>query len=407
MATRKIGLMRDEEHEIEQILEEVDPLLNPNISPVDWITTFFEKSNISYDYQTSSYVIDGAAVELNVVISKIRLGLFDHEMLHLKNFVADALRVIKSKKDEEYINSLKDQIKFQKRSDNYFPDLIRAITGEYDELNELVFRHWMWLVKRKIFGLPTENELMLILYGKSGSGKSYFLRKLLSSLDQVTVFTDMRVFNDKFGLRQFDRNRIMVFDELDMVGEVSVEKLKNVITAQNISWRMMRSEALMKGKQNCSFVATTNLPVSEQIQDPTSSRRYWQLDTLPKIDWDAINNINYDYLWKSIDHNAKSPIAEHIPSVHSRQNDVILYKDEIDQWVDSSVIQFPITERSPSSSKLYESFQGYCQGNGIKIYPSFNQFCRQLYPKLKSKGFDGPIKEHRHNGTIWALKTKE
>ena len=114
MATRKIGLMRDEEHEIEQILEEVDPLLNPNISPVDWITTFFEKSNISYDYQTSSYVIDGAAVELNVVISKIRLGLFDHEMLHLKNFVADALRVIKSKKDEEYINSLKDQIKFQR-----------------------------------------------------------------------------------------------------------------------------------------------------------------------------------------------------------------------------------------------------------------------------------------------------
>lgn len=43
----------------------------------------------------------------------------------------------------------------------------------------------------------------------------------------------------------------MVFDELDIVGEVSVEKLKNIITAQTISWRIIRSESLMKGRQNC------------------------------------------------------------------------------------------------------------------------------------------------------------
>lgn len=404
MAARKIGLLGSEDHDLEQLLESVDPLLGPETSPVEWIISYFNKNGITYDYQTSSYLIDGNIVDLNVVISNIRLALFTHDMLHLKNYVQDALRIIKSKNDEDFLVSMRRKIKYRKASVNHLPDLIHALTGRNDELDEKVLGHWLWLVKRKIMGLPTDNEVMVILYGKSGSGKSYFLRKLLSVIDSLTVFTDMRVFNDKFGLRQFDRNRVMVFDELDMVGEVSVEKLKNVITAQTISWRMMRSESLMKGKQNCSFIATTNLPVREQIKDPTSSRRYWQIDTLPKIDWAKVNCINYQEVWSCINENAPSPIWYDLDQVHKRQRETILYRDEMDEWVDDNLIEFPITKSSPSSSILYDSYMNYCQTNGHKNHASFNQFCRQLHSKLELRGFVGPIKEHRYNGTIWAVK---
>lgn len=105
--------------------------------------------------------------------------------------------------------------------------------------------------------------------------------------------------------------------------------------------------------------------------------------------------------------NGESPVTNCIDVVNEKQNEIVLFKDDIDFWVESNVIQFPISEESPSSSKLYKSFEGFCSQNGIKSYSSFNQFCRQLYPKLKSMGFDWQINEHRHNGTIWALNVSK
>ena len=403
MGERQIGLIESEPLD-KNSAPEVDVLEREDTNPVKWVETFLSRNNIIYDYQTSGYMCDGELFEINTIISKLRLALFEYGVPHLKGYIQDALRILRKENDLRFLNKVREEFKFRNINKNEFSDLIVALTGRYDELDEKVFRHWLWLVKRKIAGLPTENEMMLILYGDSGSGKSYFLRKLLRKIDELTVYTDMRVFNDKFGLRQFDRNRVMVFDELDMVGEVSVEKLKNIITSQTMSWRVMRSESLMKGRQNCSFIATTNIPVCEQIIDPTSSRRYWQLDTLPRVDWNRVNSICYDSLWQSIDEHGPSPISNTLDDVSQRQSETIQAQDEIDMWVKLSLVEAPISESSPSSTALYKSFEEYCSGNGHKSYSSFNQFCRQLQPKLKSKGFDGRLKEHRHNGTVWAVK---
>lgn len=400
MGERKIGLMNDE--------DQVTPIhdVSPDEGPREWTEKYLEKNRILYDYKTSSFILDGSAVELDMIVSQIRLTLYQEDKLHFKNFVLDALRLIRKKKDFLYIKEVKERFSYNPGADeSQFQVLMKAITGDIDDLNCSVLKHWMWLVKRKLWGLATDNEMMIVLYGTSGSGKSYFVRKLLSPLDEFVTYTDMRVFNDKFGVRQFTRNRVMVFDELDMVSEVSVDKLKNVITAEQITWRMLRSEAIMSGKQNCSFIATTNVPVNEKIMDPTSCRRYWQFDTLSKIQWDKINEIDYVSLWKSIDENDKSPIDHLLEAVSQRQQETVSFKDPVDLWAES-IEYSPINESAPQSSIVYEWFQNFCEESGIPNYPSFHQFTRHLHSKLKSKGFNGEIKHHNYNGTVWAIKKK-
>lgn len=407
--SRKIGLIGDaasNKNDDVESSEAFHPLSNTDLGPKEWAREYLQLRDITYHYKTDSFYLKGNILEETVLLSELRLGLYKYGLTHLKTYLPDAIRMIKREEYKKSLDRLKFDLTYKKYSSVNISQNLKSI-GELNELDCIVFHHWLWLVKRKIFGLQTEHELMLVLYGRSGAGKSYFLRKLLEPLNMVTIYTDMRVFNDQFGLRQFTRNRVMVFDELDMVSEVSVEKLKNVITAQEITWRVVRSEAVMSGRQNCTFVATTNLPVRDQIKDSTSARRYWQIDTHSNLNWEFINSFDFTDLWKSVDENGSSPLLPCLEEVRDVQNSVILHRDDLDSWIEQYICSNEVSESPPTSSDLYSHFDKYCQINDVKNIYSKNKFCRQLHHKLKINGFDGEIKTHRYNGTVWHLSLKD
>ena len=64
-------------------------------------------------------------------------------------------------------------------------------------LDIAVVKHFVWQVKRKLIGLPVDHHIMPILFGKSGGGKSVAIHKLVEPLKELTLETNMSVFQDQ------------------------------------------------------------------------------------------------------------------------------------------------------------------------------------------------------------------
>ena len=66
------------------------------------------------------------------------------------------------------------------------------------------FKHIVWQIKRKLNGLETKWHLALVLHGKQGCGKSEFLKKFFSILDELYLLLDGEDISDKFSAHLFE-----------------------------------------------------------------------------------------------------------------------------------------------------------------------------------------------------------
>jgi signal recognition particle GTPase len=91
--------------------------------------------------------------------------------------------------------------------------LVRALTGDERDYEVFLFAHWLQQVKRKVNGINPKWQMMLILYGVQGSGKTETVKKLIKvfhglySLLSVEQLVDIRVKNS------IEDNYIIFLDE--------------------------------------------------------------------------------------------------------------------------------------------------------------------------------------------------
>jgi hypothetical protein len=79
---------------------------------------------------------------------------------------------------------------------------VKAVTGREDPTDIRVMAHWLWLVKRTAAGRRTEHDIMPIVFGPQGSGKSTATERLIEPLAELgttigaTSLTDERRFRE-------------------------------------------------------------------------------------------------------------------------------------------------------------------------------------------------------------------
>ncbi len=104
---------------------------------------------------------------------------------------------------------------------------VRACTGRADTLDLAVVEHFLWLVKRLLTNRPTEHELMLVLHGKTGGGKSEAVTKLLQPLDDLVDYSaDLSLFADDRQHFRVCECLVMFLDEMAKAGRADVGVLK-------------------------------------------------------------------------------------------------------------------------------------------------------------------------------------
>lgn len=202
------------------------------------------------------------------------------------------------------------------------------------ELQVKVFKHWLWLVKRKLNKKKTERELMIIIAGITNTGKTHAVTKVFEPIKELVDTMMLELLNDERHDFRLVNNAVIFFDEMAATKKVNVDALKNKITSKWINYRPLGKTSRVQDRNFSSFIGTTNNRVIDIIKDPTSSRRYFEFWVEKRCDWKSINDIDYLELWRGIDENRSEPYINGSLKELEDEQMKIRAKDSVEEWLD-------------------------------------------------------------------------
>jgi predicted P-loop ATPase len=144
------------------------------------------------------------------------------------------------------------------------------------------------------------NEVVPVLIGAQGCGKTTFLRRLLPQhLRQY--YLDHLNLSNKFDKEMALTNNLLVnLDELEAIRPSQHATLKQTLSKNKVNGRPIFGRAQDDRPRYASFVSTTNNP--HPLTDATGSRRYICV-TIPKGQFiDNVGNIDYEQLCAQVLH---------------------------------------------------------------------------------------------------------
>ena len=142
------------------------------------------------------------------------------------------------------------------------------------------------------------NEIVPVLIGAQGCGKTTFLRRLLPQhLRQY--YLDHLNLSNKFDKEMALTNNLLVnLDELEAIRPSQHAALKQTLSKNKVNGRPIFGKAQDDRPRYASFVSTTNNP--HPLTDATGSRRYICL-TIPKGQFiDNAGDIDYEQLYAQV-----------------------------------------------------------------------------------------------------------
>ena len=151
------------------------------------------------------------------------------------------------------------------------------------------------------------NEVVPVLIGAQGCGKTTFLRRLLPS-QLREYYLDHLNLSNKFDKEMALTNNLLVnLDELEAIRPSQHAALKQTLSKNKVNGRPIFGKAQDDRPRYASFVSTTNNP--HPLTDTTGSRRYICLQ-IPEGQYiDNTGDINYDQLYAQVLHELREEKA--------------------------------------------------------------------------------------------------
>lgn len=303
--------------------------LNNQHTPESIFQTWIEDNGVVYRYN-GQLILNGEEVTPVHLASRCFLDLMQIGIKFSRQLVAMLVDLWIDSQPKYYIEAIKERVAF--KGNNVGMEIyIKALTGETDVLDVAVMNHFIWQVKRKLLKMPVTGHIMPVMVGESGSGKSTALFKLLSPLGDLIKTSQLTTLADSREYAIFTRYYVVCFDEMAKAARADVESLKQMITSDTVNYRLLGTNSQMTGRNVSTFIGTSNNDVQDTIKDPTSARRYYQLNCQERCDWETINAINYGDLWTAVDPLQDSPLNAHSSSVLNAQ-EAIRFKTSVEEW---------------------------------------------------------------------------
>lgn len=258
---------------------------------------------------------------------------------------------------------------------------VKAITGGAQAVEVAVVKHFIWQVKRKLNNLEVTNHLMPILVGNQRSGKSTAAKKLTEPLSGLVANLSIPQITDDRYAWALEEQYIVLCDEMSGMVRADLEKVKYVLTAQTITSRPLHTTNYDKIPNNCTFLGTSNKQLHEIIRDETGLGRFFPIQTIPIIDWEVINKINYTAIWQSVDENKSEGYLKDVMTELRSIQEQHTPKGAVEQFIEHYALLGDLNKQVVRSSELYKLFQSFCEENGMKEIDSSS-----FGKKLKANG---------------------
>ena len=226
------------------------------------------------------------------------LAAFDHTIYEVVN---------------ESFKELRVKLKYDSQADPggiNLKSFVANLTTERIPLTVCVLAQFIWLVKRKLYGLPVIHHLMPILAGGGGEGKSSNLDRFLGPVsDFCWEINNAGQLIDDRAFAAYEDNLVAKLNELAKLGSQDFNQVKNVITAPTVSAKPLYTNTMETYVNRISFFGTTNLALNEQLFDSTMAlRRFYEIKVDKKIDIEISTGLNYLAIWRAINENGEAPL---------------------------------------------------------------------------------------------------
>ncbi|WP_165967861.1 VapE domain-containing protein [Sapientia aquatica] len=243
---------------------------------------------------------------------------------------------------------------------------INLLTEKEVEESKEVLRHFVWQIKRKFFGKPVTDHMMPVLTGKQGIGKSTVIKNLNKVLSEFVAPTNFKaIVDDRY--HDIWNNYILVFDEMGYGSSTEIDLVKNKITSDHFTSRILGINGGTQIINNATFIGSSNKDLSRLIFDETGMRRFFQIECADKLDWDALGEINIELLWTSIDETSDSDLTKNEAVISS-------IKKSQDSKRSMSLIEMFLRERQ------YVNRGGIEKIKGLQFYAEFQEYEKAHQP---------------------------
>jgi energy-coupling factor transporter ATP-binding protein EcfA2 len=346
----------------------------------DMVNKYLSINDIKISY---SGKITGYNKDLNSLGNYISVLFAECGISIPRHIYNQAFSLIAEQHQDNWLDNLRQSIKFDGNNFDW-NKVVSAIAKKEsadDEYNVLsaettveVLKSWCWQVKRKIYNLPVYDHFMINLYGKQGSGKSSFIKALSAPLSDVTSITASNEFTDNRNFSLF-RNFIVFLDELDRLERQSAETVKSRITCDYIDTRILFSNSGASIKNNTTVIGASNKSIRDMFSDTTGFRRFVEIETLDKMDFKALEEIDWLAAWKSIDENMNRNTIIGNDEIYEQQEKNTT-KTSVELWLDYSIDSLR-GEEDYTATVLYTLYKDWNvkYANGVM---SIKKFCSTL-----------------------------
>jgi hypothetical protein len=210
---------------------------------------------------------------------------------------------------------------------------VKAVTGGEDELHVAVMLHWVWQIKRLATGQRTQHDMMVILYGRQGKGKSTATGLLTAPWHELVTDINSENLTDERKFNILSTSIIGRWEEMQGAGKADVAALKHTISTPLVCYRQLSTHIHERELRTMGFIGTSNDPVDQLIADQTGMRRFYEIPA-EEINQAAVNAIDYDALWLAVSEADPAPILEHLVAVREKQADLV-HRDAVSLWLDA------------------------------------------------------------------------
>lgn len=383
-----------------------------NLTTEQWVHRFIEKNKVKTSYNQKIH-FNGEVIPASTLVRRAEIQ-WDNEGKKSKiNIIRSIFEEWEADARKNILDRVKDVFKFDsettyREGDDPVSRFTKAIVGEYCEKfdqHRTVIAHFIWQVKRKIFGLQVYHHMCPVLVGKQGSGKTQALDNLIRPLKFLSIEGNLGTFVREAEKFVFGTYYIIKLDEFAKGTKSDLDSMKNIVTSADVNYRTFYTQKMATMPNVATFIGASNRSVAEIFNDPTGNRRFYEIPCLDKANWEEIGGytedqgIDYYSLWKSIDETAESPILPFISTISEYQEE-LRPKTLVEEWLASDDLMPSLTDQTEvvPLRTLHRDFLNWLNDQNCHYMYTIQHLGKQLSKLLEHR--------KRNNGSHYIVKSK-
>ena len=311
--------------------------------------------------------------------------------------VATLMATLKSFLDDNdlyFLTNLQNSLNYNKEKEVVLDKWLKNLHGvmnisESYEIWEMLMKHMMWLVKRRMYGMDVKYDIWISMFGGQNVGKTYvFTECIFKPFNAYYVMTELSKIEDvDREIQKFTENFVVNFDEIalgnsgDEVYKISdkmLNNLKSILTRSELYIRRMGVQEQMKLDKTFVAVSSANTHLYDVIFDKTGMRRFFEFNTTATEQYDN----KHIATLAAMSHDAWMGIDEHLPRGYWEQTSptgleinriqkTYRPKNNVSEWIRGEHVVK--SDKSIKVQSAYSSYKMFCTNMGLKAYalPTF------------------------------------